>query len=335
MIPDVPRTYALSIHADYRCAHSGACCTAGWAIPVEPARREALGADVLMPGEDGSCRFFDRETHLCRIHRDRGEAALPDSCRHFPRVALVDDRGVHITLSHFCPTAASLLFRDDVPLKIVASPRAFPDNRGYEGLDARGEWPPLVTSTLLFDREGYDAWESFVVRAFAIGPAMTALARIARAAEQVRRWTPVHGPMRSTIDSCDAIATTTNGELDRYGHIAEAALDIVTNAIPEPVKTASLIVPLGVHMPSSVPKVRLEMAVCRYLAAKAFASWTAYQSRGVRTLVAELVLAHALVRRLTADRPLIEAIREADRLLVHLADRQRILEHLAQVEDAH
>ena len=28
--------YCLSIHARYPCAHSGACCTAGWPIPVEP-----------------------------------------------------------------------------------------------------------------------------------------------------------------------------------------------------------------------------------------------------------------------------------------------------------
>ena len=27
--------FALSIHADYRCRHSGACCTADWDVPVE------------------------------------------------------------------------------------------------------------------------------------------------------------------------------------------------------------------------------------------------------------------------------------------------------------
>src|ERR1051325_8013942 len=29
------RVYALSIHADYKCRHSGACCTADWDVPVE------------------------------------------------------------------------------------------------------------------------------------------------------------------------------------------------------------------------------------------------------------------------------------------------------------
>ena len=27
--------YALSIHADYRCQHSGVCCSSDWDVPVE------------------------------------------------------------------------------------------------------------------------------------------------------------------------------------------------------------------------------------------------------------------------------------------------------------
>jgi len=27
--------FALSMHADYQCRHSGACCTADWDVPVE------------------------------------------------------------------------------------------------------------------------------------------------------------------------------------------------------------------------------------------------------------------------------------------------------------
>ena len=27
-------TFALALHADWRCGRSGACCTAGWPIPV-------------------------------------------------------------------------------------------------------------------------------------------------------------------------------------------------------------------------------------------------------------------------------------------------------------
>ena len=45
--------FALSIHADYRCRHSGACCTADWDVPVElPLYRtlgEALSAGRVAP----------------------------------------------------------------------------------------------------------------------------------------------------------------------------------------------------------------------------------------------------------------------------------------------
>src|SRR5258705_7257023 len=47
------RVYALSIHADYKCRHSGACCTADWDVPVElPLYRtldDALKTSRLAP----------------------------------------------------------------------------------------------------------------------------------------------------------------------------------------------------------------------------------------------------------------------------------------------
>ena len=47
----------------------------------------------------------------CIVHRDLGEPHLPTTCRHFPRVAVQDRRGTFVSLSHFCPTAASMLFQ--------------------------------------------------------------------------------------------------------------------------------------------------------------------------------------------------------------------------------
>ena len=132
----------LSIHPGYRCRQTGACCTAGWHIPAEPRVVAAIDRHfgpapyeqffeaqaspprpaILARGADGACVFFDPAGgRACAIHRDIGEPALPSACRHFPRVALVDARGIRITLSHFCPTAAGLLF-DDTPLRIVAAP---------------------------------------------------------------------------------------------------------------------------------------------------------------------------------------------------------------------
>src|SRR6185312_11317183 len=70
-------TWCLSFHAGYRCRHSGACCTAGWAIPFDPteaARVESLqltGSGRLVwksesddqayarKTSDGACSFYD------------------------------------------------------------------------------------------------------------------------------------------------------------------------------------------------------------------------------------------------------------------------------------
>ena len=50
-----PRVFALNLHANYACRHSGACCTAGWAIPVEADRQALLGGEMLLPDAHGAC----------------------------------------------------------------------------------------------------------------------------------------------------------------------------------------------------------------------------------------------------------------------------------------
>ena len=83
--------------------------------------------------------------------------------------------------------------------------------------------------------------------------------------------------------------------------------------------------------------------VLRYVAARAFASWTAYQSRGVRTQIAELFMTASVLRVECAracqarqsplDRDtLLDAIRASDLLLVHLADRDAMMAWLGEVE---
>jgi hypothetical protein len=148
--------FSLSIHADYRCRHSGRCCSVDWDVPLElPVYRSltaamtagrlktapaAAGLEPFMAGPDlpadtaaifnrtaeGICTFFEPSSRLCIVHRDLGETALAATCRLFPRVAVRARRGTFMGLSHFCPTAASLLFRSDVPLAIVSAPPAFP-----------------------------------------------------------------------------------------------------------------------------------------------------------------------------------------------------------------
>src|SRR5688572_8469404 len=102
--------YALSIHADYKCRHSGVCCTADWDVPVElPVFRSLAAAmragtlrvapaagsldpfivepdlpdeaaAMLERTERGACVFFEGSSRLCVVHRDLGEAALPETC---------------------------------------------------------------------------------------------------------------------------------------------------------------------------------------------------------------------------------------------------------------
>jgi hypothetical protein len=80
-----------------------------------------------------------------------------------------------------------------------------------------------------------------------------------------------------------------------------------------------------------------------YLAAKAFASWLAYQGRGARTMAFSLDVAlsvlrvHCAAQREAAGRPLdrplfTEAVRRADELLVHLASREALARALSRVE---
>ena len=79
--------------------------------------------------------------------------------------------------------------------------------------------------------------------------------------------------------------------------------------------------------------------VSRYLAAKGFASWLAYQGHGVRTVVFSLAAALAVLKVEAArqsarvgralDRDLLlEASRAADLLLVHLASREDLARRL-------
>src|ERR1044071_5392978 len=220
------RVYALSIHADYKCRHSGACCTADWDVPVElPLYRsldEALSSGRVAPSgkadrstpplsvgadlpEDaaamvartagGDCVFYHRHSGLCVIHRDLGESMLPATCRHFPRLAVRDARGTFISLSHYCPTAAASLFRDDVAVEIVESPPAFPD-AAYEGLVVTDEdWPPLLRPDVLADPCSYTAWEWHMVARCAdarLSPE-SVIATLERDAAHVRCVSPVTG----------------------------------------------------------------------------------------------------------------------------------------------
>jgi len=356
-------TYSLSIHADYRCRHSGVCCSADWDVPVElPIYRnltDALAAGTLRMSPDadggsaafitepdfpedaaamlerthaGACVFFEHGSRLCVVHRDLGEVALPATCRHFPRIALCDARGTFIALSHFCPTAASMLFRDDVPLEIVREPAAFPPAE-YEGLVVNKDaWPPLLHPRMFMDLDGYSAWERHMVarcRDVTRAPE-SVVATLARDAGLMKAWRPGGRSLAETVLALpvtvveEAAHATLGASLKRYGEVLAA--------IPDDLQSPREEEDLDLAFSRLVRPVwdELRAPLNRYLAAKAFGTWTAYQGRGLATIVRGLEAALAVVRVeaarecRAADRQLDagllrEAFRSADYLLNHLA----------------
>lgn len=211
----MPSTFCLSVHAAYACRHSGACCTAPWRIPIEPATLRAVRThagiaekldrahDVSYVGrrDDGACVFFEADRgRFCAIHRVAGASLLPSACRHFPRVVLRDPRGTFVTLSSFCPTAAAML-EEDVPLRIVEAPPSLALDGTLEGLDATGVLPPLLRDGVLMDYDGYAAWERAAIAVLDRDDldADAALDAIADATDLVQRWKPGTGSLTTHI----------------------------------------------------------------------------------------------------------------------------------------
>lgn len=362
----------LSVHADYACRHSGACCTSGWRIPIERecearlVRAHGAAVDELLErgGEmpagatavtriasDHACVFYARGQAAgagrCTIHRDLGHDALPEACRHFPRVCLVDARGVSITFSHYCPTAAAQLSRTDVPLAIVESPRSCPPGERWQGLDARAALPPLLRPGMLMDVASYGAWEADAVAALGKDEQRpdAALARLRENVERLRGWTPGAESLMDRVRAACAglpahVAAPPPALADEAWHaLARGAVPPGLSFPPPPAALGTL--SRDLVEPFLVEHHRPLRA---YLASRLFASWVAYQGRGLRTIVASLHAALAIVRVEAArqcarrQRPLdrellIEAVRQADLLLVHLADPGVLAHELSFVED--
>ena len=87
----------------------------------------------------------------------------------------------------------------------------------------------------------------------------------------------------------------------------------------------------------------LSRYTCRYLAARAFGAWSAYQGHGVRTQVAVLAAALAVLRveavrhsatagRVLDETLLGEAFRSADLLTVHQSESEAVVNALGFVE---
>lgn len=360
--------FCLTLHARYQCRHAGACCE-NWAVDAEPQvmavvearqirRAGVSGPQFVAPASnghgawsvarsgDGSCIFLDRDGgHLCEIHRAAGAAALPSACRHFPRTILRDARGTFVSLSHFCPTAALMLLSDD-PLMLVEARPPLRLDEPIEGLDAVHELPPLVRPGLLCDLEGYAAWERGCLEILARTDLTyhQALDLIAAATDIVREWRP------GAVGMVDQVAHAFH---QRPVGCAAAAPDAHQRAI-EPVAALSAagipggFVPIDGFEPlwaahAAGPFERFDRGMKNYLAARFFGTWMAYQGRGLRSTVAWLQTAAALVRHHFLKRVMaapahpgaddfIEAVRMTDLLLLHVLDTAAFARHVAPIE---
>ncbi len=369
---------ALSIHADYRCRSSGVCCRSGWLNPVEPLAEARIHAGIsegrLSPEiawarpvaglphgarvalrvlASGDCVFLEHgEPRLCAVERQLGPLAMPAACRQFPRIATLTPVGVALTLSHYCPTAAGLLFRDDVPLAVVTDPKAFPASWPYEGLDARDAWPPLLRPGVLTSWAVHVRLEEHAVAVLGRNetPAGAALAQLEAEAEALRAWSVASGPfddfaarvIGSGVGALEP-ATPPGAVFDDWERVAS----VVPKGHPRPVSPRAAALALGLDRALALADegcAALRRPVGRWLAARAFASWLALQGEGVRTSVLGLRVAHSVLRAEAARgvaeaagiapdaERLEQAIRRADLLLVHLADPEALARELSRCE---
>ena len=286
------------------------CCTSGWPIPVERARVGAIDdtiarnviplrvepwivtepgapddvAGMLALRDNGHCVFFEAGRPGCAIH-----GVKPAACDHFPFLCLIDQRGVHVSLSHYCPTAAALLFEHRGPIAIVEGPPPQGDD-DVEGLDARDSLPPVSDQgePILMSYAELTAWERDQIAGAKIDQLHAddlALFDAARAAVPAP-WTWPAPPEHVDEIWWSLVAPA-------WPHFDE----VLTNYAAAKL-FASWSLYLGDGVEAAAHTARIAAAVLRIECARQC----------------------AMVRR-TLDRELlIEAIRQSDLLLVHYAD---------------
>jgi hypothetical protein len=239
-----------------------------------------------------------------------------------------------------------MLFREDVPLEIVSSPPAFPPG-DYDGLDiAADAWPPLLHPRMLMDLDGYTAWERHMVARCAATAASPdgIVATLTRDARLLRTFV---ADGRSLAGPVRALPREHVGAAPHETLQASLAMHAeVMRAVPEELKPEPDEDGLADAYARRVAGEwrNWHAPLNRYLAAKAFANWTAYQGRGVLSIVRGLEAALALVRVEAArqcrdaSRPLdrdllLEAFRAADFALNHLAIGEELAIAWSAVED--
>ncbi len=357
--PAFEAVHCLSFHADYACENSGVCCGSGWSIaverPVEQALRSRLAASVLpLPnGPDGFevladppegcgvalrnvarvCWFRDGVAGRCALHRNFGEAALPSACRHFPRVCVIEPKRVALSLSHYCPTAAALLFAEAGAFSVVAEPRAFPTDWPFEGLDVRSTFSPFLRPGVLLGFDGLEALENAVVATLGAAPDVhSGLRSVERALLEVAAWTPRGRAVPALIAEVFRAASESTPLAVRLDDPRATLLASVTHGTLAPV--------LPDWKPSVATALNLDFgtdrALRRYLAARTIGNWVLFHGDDVRILGRYLRLALESVHLFASNRDVaesprtrwLEAVRSADLWLIHHCDPELLARNL-------
>jgi hypothetical protein len=312
----------------------------------------AEAAAILVPSPAGSCPAFDRAGgHLCSIQRALGHERLPASCRHFPRVTLLEPDATRVTLSHFCPTAASMLFRQDVgKTGVVSDAPGITDRLEHDGFDATQTIPPLLRPGVVMDRETCRLWEQYLLGAFDqdCQAPEDMLADVAGTCEGMRGWSAGRQSLEAHARNAVSAAMSPGiRNMRRTMALSGASRLFLLAAESIPSGLARPVPPDGAEALDRawvMPRwTAFSRPLGRYLAARSFAAWSAYLGEGLRTQVAVLAVALAAVRieavreAIRAARPLDEglllaAIRAADLLLHHLSDTPALVRSLAAIE---
>lgn len=353
-----PRVRALSFHGQYRCGNTGVCCSSGWEIAVEEEVEVRLvpvldlspgnlpnGPDGFRPMPDppagcgsalrvhpssGACWFRDEGARTCAIHRNHGEDALPSACRQFPRVCVIEPGVVSVSLSHFCPTAACLLFDGPEDFGLVHDPPAFPPEWPFEGLDARGAYPPFLRPGVLLGFDGLRAFEDRAVAELSRGLLWPALAVIEAAVEKMRTWTVGAGPLPDLVAGSFALAEGDPGA-------KASATD------PRPLLLAALT--RGTQPSVGLPdfragrpllSARTDLGLRKYMASRLIAAWISFQGDDLRSVARYLRLCLDTVFLFESARAAEEseaarwkeAIRNADLWILHYCDPDLLARNL-------
>jgi hypothetical protein len=278
----------------------------------------------------GACWFRDEPGRACAIHRAAGEDVLPSACRQFPRICVLEPDVVSVSLSHYCPTAASLLFGDADTFGLVDSPEAFPSTWPFEGLDARHAYPPFLRPGVLLGFDGLRIFEDQAVGVLCREPLWSAMAIIDSAVEGVRSWTAGTGSL------CARVARSF---VPRGGHVkgeprAADPRPILLGSLTEGTAPSAALPPFQPR-PSSVSGLA-DLALRKYLASRMIAAWITFQADDLRSVVRYLRLCLDTALLFESARPAgesertrwLEAIRGADLWILHYSDPDLLARNL-------